>query len=122
MKKMTTNLKDELKQFIGTIHLYKIPPSKVMITDGVLYFADKAKAFWLLSDIAAVKYKNKKVCEEDFIVIKTEPEGDNGLSVTYEDGDCNILYKQHYDYTDLPDDKRFELWMEGTVILLPSEH
>lgn len=114
-------LKDELKQFYGTEHYYKVT-DLIMITDGIKYFADKTEAFELILDIAVNKVTMEKLKYERLIVIKTHRNNDNKIVATYEDGNGNILHEYTYPNLKLPDDGKFTIWMELNVILLPSEH
>ena len=114
-------LKDELKQFYGTSNYYTITYNTVM-TDGVKYFADKAEAYWLITDIALNSTLRKELKDETFIVIKTRKKKDGGIIVQYEDGNYNPLLLEEYPYSDLPDNSEFTLWKEFSTILLPSEY
>ena len=114
-------LKDDLQQFYGTEHYYRLTPN-VVITDGVKYFADKAEAYWLITDIAIITTTNKQLKDNYFIVIKTRKKDNGGIIVQYEDGNYNPLYIEEYPIADLPDDGEFNIWKESNVLLLPSEH
>lgn len=114
-------LKDDLQQFYGTEHYYAITNS-VKITDGVKYFADKAEAYWLVTDIAINGAMHEKLRDEPFIVANTRRKTNGGIIVQYEDGDYNPLLLEEYPLSDLPDDANFTLWMVDNVILLPSEY
>lgn len=113
-------LKEDLKQFYGTEYYYPITPN-VVITDGVKYFANKAQAYWLVTDIAINGMMHDKLKPEKFIVIKTK-KANGGINVRYEDGNYNLLLEEDYPLSDLPDDGEYTLWMETNVILLPGEH
>ena len=41
--------------------------------------------------------------------------------VRIEDGNKNVLYTQEIHYTDFPLDE-ITIWVEGNIVLLPSEH
>ena len=114
-------LKEDLKQFYGTEHYYRITDD-VMITDGVKYFADKTEAFELILDIAVNKVTKKELKNEELIVIKTHKDKNNKIKADYEDGNGNKLFKYTYQNLKLPDDGEYTLWMETNVILLPNEH
>lgn len=114
-------LKDDLKQFYGTEHYYPITYN-VAITDGVKYFADKAEAYWLITDIAINGTMHKELKDEDFLVIRTRGKTDGGIVVQYEDGNYKPLLLEEYPLSELPDDAEFTLWMVDNVILLPSEY
>lgn len=114
-------LKDKLKQFYGTENYYSLTP-EVVITDGVKYFADKAEAYWLITDIAINSKMHNKLKGEEFIVAKTHKKDNGGIIVQYEDGNYNVLLIEEYPLSDLPDDGEYTLWVEFNVMLLPSEH
>ena len=114
-------LKEDLKQFYGTEYYYEITPN-VLITDGVKYFADKAEAYWLITDIALNSTMHEKLKPDEFIAVKTENHEIKGITVRYEDGNYNLLLEEYYPNSELPDDGKYTIWMEGNVILLPSEH
>lgn len=115
-------LKDELKQFYGTEHYYSIPPSSMLATDGVKYFAEKAEAYWLITNIAINKQMNEKLKDHTFVVVKTKKKDDGGILVQYEDGNYNVLLIEEYPLSNLPDDGEYSIWVEYNVLLLPGEH
>ena len=110
-------LKRNLCQFTGTDGYHKFSPlSRLVITDGVKYLADKCGAFWLLDIIASVK------STEEFQVCKlVKNKTGNGAKFVIEDGNSNIVYTQKIPFTDFPLDE-IEIWNTNGVILLPSEN
>jgi hypothetical protein len=40
---------------------------------------------------------------------------------TIEDGNEKVIYTQRYSYTDFPEGE-FDVWVEGGVIILKTEH
>ena len=92
-----------------------------VLTDGALYLAENAGAFWLMDAIASHlgSYKN-----EGFVVAKLF-QFDEGWNLQLEDGNDNTLAEQYIEYSDFPLDEitlyviqQDDLW----VILLTSEY
>ena len=121
--------KDEILQdlpnFYGTENYYRLSPvfPNFVLTDGALYLAENAGAFWLMDAIASHlgSYKN-----EGFVVAKLQrATATNGWVLRLEDGNDGLLADQLIEYSDFPLDE-ITLYVEydGTnhVILLPSEH
>ena len=42
-------------------------------------------------------------------------------TLSCDDGNGNVVFSKHIEFTDFPLPE-IELWVEGNVILLPSEH
>jgi hypothetical protein len=99
----------------------------VLYTDGVKYLGDKAGAYWLIDKIATMQI-DRKIGEEQFQVWRLVVK-DGRATLTCDDGDRIgigdskpvVLHSEEISFTDFPLDK-IELWVEGGVILLPSEH
>ena len=111
-------LQTDLTEFTGTLEYHKLTFSPMLATDGVKYFADKAKAYWLISDIAAVHYIKRR--KYDFITIKVVCDG-NTARAFYSDGDGNNFYKQEYTITDLPQGE-YKFFLTDDVLMLSSEY
>lgn len=116
-----TELKQNLSEFIGTLHYHKLGYFPVLATDGVAYFCEKAKAYWLFDDMSAVAMQKQN---EEFIVVTAKSKNEK-CNVVYDDGNDNKIFEQHYGYTDLPEGE----WMfyisnypTQKVIMLPSEY
>lgn len=113
-------LKDLLDGCYGSENYYRLNPiSKMIITDGVKLFAEKANAYWLLSDISidTVFRKNLRV---PFLGISLKVEKGRG-KLEYDDGNGKILYKHSYAHTDCPEGK-WEFFLIDNVLMLPSEY
>jgi len=113
------DLKSNLAHFNGTEQYYK-GSFTLNYTDGVKAFHELAKAYWLITDLSmASKMKFNRI---PFQVWKLTVNKDHKAVLTMqEDSGAPILYKQYYDYTDMPVGT-FELWVESGVLILPSEH
>lgn len=116
-------LKSNLSQFTGTSQYYKyLPP--YLLTDGVQYLAETAQCYWLLDIIWSV-HGLPELANQDFLVVTLKVNECSGI-VTIDDGNNNILYTQHIEFTDFPLDE-ISIWIEPLdevrrVMLLPSEH
>ena len=108
---------DLLRQYNCTDNYYSYLCGMV-ITDGAKAMADKFKCYWLLDIIASYQLELKS---EDFQVWQLQVCKNRSAEVLCTDGNDNILKQQHISYTDFEEDKA-TLWVEGNVILLPSEH
>jgi hypothetical protein len=111
----------------GYYHWSKLFPA-VVLTDGALFVAEAAGAYWLMDAIAS--YQNDpRLVNHPFQAWKlaAHPEG-SGATLVAEDGNYNRLVRQEIEYTDFPlqEGDTFEIWVgrEGaySVIYLPSEH
>jgi len=111
---------NNLPQFYGSEQFYKLSPfSQIVATDGVKYVADSCDSYWLVTDILAFQLE-PKVKKEGFQVWKLSVK-DNSGTLTCEDGNGNVVYKNEGINTDFPLDE-ITLWVTDGVILLPSEY
>ncbi|GAB9152728.1 DUF6876 family protein [Bradyrhizobium diazoefficiens] len=111
--------KTDLAHFTGTENHYQHRLMRsVRYTDGVQFLAKNAQAYWLIDKIATLQLE-KKIRAADFqawqLVVTN-----NTATLTCKDDDV-ILHSEHITFTDFPLDE-ITLWVEGGVILLPSEH
>lgn len=109
-------LQQDLQQFIGTEHWYKVPLSSICITDGVKYFADKGGAYWAVDDIVATSM----ILDQPFLSVKVISK-DSKATIIYEDGNYKKLRERNYPFTDLPDGT-YEFYVTDNVMLLTSEY
>lgn len=113
-------LKQAVAQCTGTDKYYKaamFPKSRY--TDGVKLFYEKAESYWLVNDI--LLYVNySKLDKEEFLCIKMRVNDGKG-DLIFDDGNGNVLEKQHYNFCDLPDGEWKFYYIDG-VLLLPSEY
>lgn len=117
-----SNLQAELAQFTGTENWHRFNPfmRNLTATDGVMYLADKAGAYWLLDIIASLKLVPK--CKnEPFITCKLVKNEEGGATFIATDGNTTKLYTQEIPYTDFPMNE-ITLYFIDNVILLPSEY
>jgi len=107
-----------LSQFTCTDNYWRHPFSKSVYTDGVKYFADKAKAYWFL-DIVFTEYDILQRAN-GFIVIKlTVNDGKADINVT--DGNDFTMKSRHIDFTDCPEGD-YTFFFTNNVLLLNSEY
>ena len=103
---------NHLDQFTGTEYYYPLWP-KVMLTDDTKYLAETVGCYWLMDGIAShILHLPKK---ETFA----------GCKLVIDDGNGNVLAKQHIRYTDFPLDsmRLYACWGEERwIIMLPSEY
>ncbi|MFT3908331.1 MAG: hypothetical protein QM737_02810 [Ferruginibacter sp.] len=111
------NANDTLKQHTSTDNYYEHLFGCVF-TDGVRALATEYECYWLLDVIVSYQPSLK---HEDFQVWTLQKHGDSSCTVTATDGNDNILKQQRVPYTDFKADTCI-VWVESTVLLLPSEH
>jgi hypothetical protein len=108
----------EIFQFTGSEHYYREIGG--LVTDGVKYIMDCGYSWFVTDCLCVIAYK-PKVRREPFLVIKLtlDQKNQHQATVTIDDGDGNILYRQRYGYTDAKRD--LKLYFENGVLMLPSE-
>ena len=111
-------LQTDLEQFTGTLAYHKLTLLPVLATDGVRYLVEKAGAFWLVDDIAAVYITKKN--EHPFIGV-TVTSKDEKAVIKYTNGNYKTIHIQEYNYTDLPAGE-YKLFITDGVLMLPSEY
>ena len=120
----SNNLEQELRQFTGTEAYTRWSAlfRNFVLTDGALYLAENAGAFWLMDAVASHLGSYR---DEDYVVAKFSKKGNEWWKLRLEDGNDNVLAQQAIEYSDFPlDEITLYVEFDGTnhVILLPSEH
>jgi hypothetical protein len=111
-----------LRQFTGSENWYRHGINRdVFFTDGAKYVADTGGAYWLLDSIAICQHHEKSVMAEAFQVWKLKVREDRTASLVCDDGNDNIIYTQHIEYTDFPLNE-ITFYFANNVIHLPSEY
>jgi Family of unknown function (DUF6876) len=111
----------DLHQFTGSTQWFRHSLMRgVTYTEGVQYLAENGGAYWLIDKVATLQLE-PKVRAEEFQSWKLKLSGDRSAVLTCDDGNNNIVHSEVIAFTDFPLD-HVELWVEGGVILLPSEH
>lgn len=118
----------DLHHFTGTgqYHRHGLMRS-IVFTDGVKHVGDAGGAYWLIDKIATLQM-NPKIAAEPFQVWRLIVTGSKA-TLTCDDGDrigvgdskAIVFHSEEIGFTDFPLEK-IEMWVEGNVILLPSEH
>ena len=112
----------DLRQFTGSENWYRHAiNSNVLFTDGAKYVADQGGAYWLLDAIAIAQRYEKRVAAEPFQVWTLRVRSARTATLVCDDGNHNIVYTQHVEFTDFPLDE-ITLYFTNNVIYLPSEH
>ena len=121
MTTKTLNASD-LVNFTGSENWYRHSINRtVLYTDGAQHVAEHGGAYWLLDTIAIAQRHEKTVAGEEFQVRKLTVREDRTASLVCGDGNDNIVYTQHIEYTDFPLDQ-ITLYFVNNVIHLPSEY
>ena len=97
--------------------------AKVILTDGAVYLADKAKAWWLM-DVYASYLLHIDGDREPFTCLKLTV-FQNSAVVVIEDGSDRLIAKQVIEYTDFPlaSITLYGCWSDDVwVVMLPSEY
>ena len=115
-------LLENLPQFCGTEEYmrYSLLGVKLLLTDGVVYLAATAGAYWLIDLIASHQIK-RAVKEQEFQVWKLKKNTNETWTATCEDGNENELCKQEIPFSDFPLDE-ITLYNADGVVMLPSEY
>ena len=97
---------------------------KFLFTDGVKDMAEACDAFWLISAVFSYQF-DRKVRSEPFQVwilqFNNKPQGDDALLIC-ENGNNIELTRQEISYTDFPLPEGIKLYLDGGVLMLPSEY
>lgn len=98
----------------------------IVYTEGMLFLAEQAGAFWLLDVIASHQHRpkirhNQRLQEFQLWRIVVNPKDSTAVVTCHEDSDQPAVVRQRIPYTDFPLD-RFECYVENNTILLKSEH
>ena len=119
-------LQNALAAFNGTESLHKIPLLNTVITDGILYLANTANCFWLVTDASVIA--KSLMNRSPFVTVdlkKLSPEKKEALGyeaiIEYSDGNNTILETQKYHLTDFPLE-RIRLFFTNNTLMLPSEY
>ena len=115
-------LESNLRQFTGGTQYAKLY-AHLFLTDGAVFLAENAGAWWLL-DVYASYLLHINGHQEAFTCLKMTV-ADNSAMVVIEDGNDKIIAKQHIEYTDFPlaSITLYGCWSDDNwVVMLPSEY
>lgn len=116
-----TLTKEDLSQFTGTEQWYRHGIARnVLYTDGAKHVAESGGAYWLLDEIAFAQ-SIRQVAAEAFQVWKLKVNPDHSATLTCDDGDSNIRFMKHIEFTDFPLEQ-IAIYFTDKVIMLPSEY
>ena len=119
-------IREMLVQATGTEQYWRAFPEndKFLFTDGVKLMAEMCEAFWLITAVFSWQSK-AKVRNEPFQVwilrFIDKEKGDNAILIC-EDGNKKELARQEIEYTDYPLPEGIKLYLDGGILLLPSEY
>lgn len=111
----------ELDQFIGTQRYYRMS-SRVVLTDGTHYLAERVGCYWLMDVIAS--YLIEARIQDWFVLATLDVQQSEGL-VQLEDGNGHRHVSQAIPHTDFPfaQVRIYAVWDgEDWVLMLPSEY
>ncbi|MGH1351235.1 MAG: DUF6876 family protein [Methyloligellaceae bacterium] len=118
MDKLTQS---DLDQFIGTTIWYKHGLVKnVTYTEGVLYVAKTAGAYWLIDEIAFAQLE-PEVSVESFQLWILKVDHQQAARLICEDGNGELIREKLIEFTDFPLPE-LRLYFTDDVIMLPSEY
>jgi hypothetical protein len=116
-----TELRSTLRSFIGTTEYHR-HWSGMRFTDGVKFLADTANAYWLLDVIAS--WQPKALLDpalQEFQLWELFVKPDRSARIVCSRDSEDKAFQQEIEYTDFALDY-VRLYVEDSVILLPSEH
>ncbi len=121
--KSKAELLRELAQFHGSTCLYYHPFFKSMnYTEGAQYVFNHCQSVWLCVDI--MTYLKVHCKGQEFVVVtlkvKEKEDKTKKADLIFDDGNSNVIFKHHYNFTDFPLDK-IQFFYENNILYLPSE-
>ncbi len=112
------NANDALKHHNSTDDYYRYLCG-MLITDGAKALADDFQCYWFIDVVCSYQGGLK---EHSFQVWTLKRYEETTVAVvTCTDGNDNVLCKQDIPFTDFKP-LGATIWVEGNVVLLPSEH
>jgi hypothetical protein len=111
------NANDQFRDYTCTDHYYR-SLFGMLYTDGIQALCTEFECYWLLDLICSWQPGLKS---EDFQVWSIGVNEDESAIVICTDGNDKVLKTQRIPYTDFKA-KEATIWVEGNVVLLPSEH
>ena len=115
-------IRSALQLFTGTTAYYQHWTKLIVYTDGVKYLAEAARAFWLLDAIALAQPRALRDGSlREFQLWELYVRDDRSASLVCSRDSDDEAFRRAIDYTDFPIDY-VKLYVEGNVLLLPSEH
>ena len=116
---ISARLRADLSAFIGTEQWHRHALNKhLMLTDGVVYFAETAGCWWFLDIIATEVMRFHPL--KAFLVIDLDVRA-GAADIVVGDGDGVTLFRRHIHFTDAPEGL-WRVYLTDNVLLLPSEY
>lgn len=109
-------LQSNLAQFFSTERYYR-HFTGMRFSDGVLFFAKHAEAFWFLDIVGSVRHLVK---EEPFVVVELVVKGSTA-DFKMHDGNGSYLMYKRIDFTDCPEGT-WKFYLQNNVLIVPSEY
>lgn len=122
-----SDLRAQLAQFIGSETLTRHSlVHRVLLTEGVVFLASEAGAYWLTDAIASYLWNDKARAEAFQVWRLNVDTKSRSAELIMTDGNTRApLISQTLDYTDFPLDE-IEVWLvadgEHWVLMLPTEY
>lgn len=110
---------DDFLHACGTERWYKYNFG-MLLTDGIKDFAETCGAFWLIDEIVNSQLI-KDIKDLEYKCWKLKHIEGRSFSLTCTDGNENIIYTKKIPFSDFKYNS-VTIWVEGNVVLLPSEH
>ena len=121
------DLQAQLAQFTGseTLTRHVLVP-RVVMTEGVMFLAKAAGAYWLIDAIASYQCERRAFAEAFQVwALKVDPAAQNGVLTMTNGNSPDPIVTESLDYTDFPLEV-ITLWLvddsRHRVMMLPSEY
>ncbi len=116
---ISARLRADLSAFIGTEnwHCHALN-RQMLLTDGVVYFAETAGCYWFLDIVATEVMRFHPM--KPFLVIDLDVRA-GAADIVVGDGDGVNLFKRHIHFTDAPSGL-WRFYLTDNVLLLPGEY
>jgi len=109
----------QLNQFYGTQQYFNCLGA--LVTEGVKYIMDNGYAWFVTDALAVIKaHPDKRLRAEPFLVVRLKKTAENEADLTIDDGNENVLYTQHYGFTDAKREPK--LYFADNVLMLSNEY
>lgn len=115
-------LEAQLRWFTGTTRYYRHWTRALVYTNGIQFLAESCRAYWLIDAIAL----DQEVAQKDgalreFQLWELTVHDDRSALLTCSRDCGDVAFQRAITFTDFPL-RSIKLYVEGQVLLLPSEH
>jgi hypothetical protein len=111
----------QLNQFTGSTEFYRHWLKGFRYTEGVRFLAEHARCYWLIDLIASLQVRAlKDAWLREFQLWELFVKDGSAILACSRDSD-DVAFRQNIETTDFPIDY-VHLYVEGGVLMLPSEH